>query len=124
MQEVYPISHNTIYPYIGRRVSAVTHDGRHFIGTIKGIVDGKLMVEDCTFDSKPLSMSSVRNGKSSKQQMRSMHQARLSSYGYGGGYGGYGGGCGGFGCDGFGGGGFFFSFAILASLFILPFFCI
>ncbi|MNG08783.1 hypothetical protein D3C84_921650 [compost metagenome] len=121
MQEVYPISHNTVYPYIGRRVSAVTYDGKHFIGTIKGVVDGKLMLEDCTFDSKPLSMSSVRNGKYSPQQTRSMHKARLSSYydGYGGGYGGYDGGCG-----GFGGGGFFFPFAILASLFILPFFCI
>ncbi|WP_317971697.1 hypothetical protein [Paenibacillus sp. CCS19] len=121
MQEVYPISQHTVYPYIGRRVSAVTHDGRHFIGTIKGVVDGKLMVEDCTFDSKPFTMSSVQNGKSSKQQMRSMHQARLSSYygSYGGGYGGYGGGCG-----GFGGGCSFFPFAILASLFILPFFCI
>ncbi|MBD3919075.1 hypothetical protein H8B09_09940 [Paenibacillus sp. PR3] len=112
MQEVYPIAHNTVYPYIGRRVSAVTNDGRHFIGTIKGVADGKLMLEDCTLDSKPLSMSSAH----SKKQMRSMHQARLSSYydGYGGGYGGCGGGC----------GDFFFPFAILASLFILPFFCI
>ncbi|MWC30508.1 hypothetical protein [Paenibacillus sp. MMS18-CY102] len=114
MQEVYSISHNTLYPYIGRRVSAVTHDGRHVIGTLKGVGDGKLMLEDCTFDSKPLSISSVRNGNQSKEQTRSMHKARLSSCydGYGGGYGG--------GC----GGGFFFPFVFIASLFILPFFCI
>ncbi|PWW02748.1 hypothetical protein DFQ01_10823 [Paenibacillus cellulosilyticus] len=114
MQEVYPISHHTVYPYIGRRVSAVTQDGRHFIGTIKGVADGKLMLEDCTLDSKPLLMSSVH----SKKQTRTMHKARLSGYydGYGGGYGG--------GCGGFDGGCFFFPFAILASLFILPFFCI
>ncbi|EFM12297.1 conserved hypothetical protein [Paenibacillus curdlanolyticus YK9] len=108
MQEVYPISHNTVYPYIGRRVSAVTHDGRHVIGTIKGVADGQLILEDCTLDNKPVSMSSTK-------QTRSMHKARLSSY-YDG-YGGYGGGCGG--C-----GGFFFPFALIASLFILPFFCI
>ncbi|WP_127529292.1 LSm family protein [Paenibacillus kobensis] len=115
MQEVFPISHHTVYPYIGRRVSGVTYDGRHFIGTIKGVGDGRLMLEDCTFDSMPITISSAQNGKDSKKQIRSMHQARLSSYydGYGGGYGGWGGGC-----------GFFFPFAILASLFILPFFCI
>ena len=128
MEEVYPICHNTVYPYIGRRVSAVTHDGRHFIGTIKGVEDGKLMLEDCTFDKKPLSLSSVRNGKHSKKQTRSKHKARLSGYydGYGGGYDGYGGGYGGYGggCGGFGGGCFFFPFAIIASLFILPFFFI
>ncbi|WP_435171833.1 hypothetical protein [Paenibacillus glycanilyticus] len=123
MQEIYPISHHTVYPYIGRRVSAVTHDGRHFIGTIKGVEDGKLVVEDCIFDRKPLTLSSVRNGKPSKKQTRSKHKARLSNYGYGydgygGGYGGYGGGC------GFGGDCYFFPFAILASLFILPFFFI
>jgi hypothetical protein len=109
MQEVYPISHHTVNPYIGRRVSAVTQDGKHIIGTIKGVADGKLMLEDCTFDNRPIVMNSAQ----SRQQTRSMHQARLSSY-YDG-YGGYYGGC---------GGEFFFSFAILASLFILPFFCI
>ncbi|GGG70317.1 hypothetical protein [Paenibacillus radicis (ex Gao et al. 2016)] len=132
MQEVYPVSHKTIYPYIGRRVSAVTHDGRHFIGTITGIKDGKLMVENCTFDKKPLTLSSVRNGKHSAKQTRSQHKARLSGYdsygggydGYGGGYNGCGGGYGGGYGGGFGGGGFFFPLAIIASLFILPFFCI
>lgn len=135
MQEVYPVCHKTVYPYIGRRVSAVTNDGRHFIGTIKGVKDGKLMFEDCTFDRELLSLSSVRNGKNSTKktrstkQIRSQHKAKLSSYydgyGYGGGYGGgydsygYGGGCG-----GFGGGCFFFPFAFIASLFILPFFFI
>jgi len=85
------------------------------------------MLEDCIFDRKPLSMSSVRNRKYSKKQTRAMHQARLSSYydGYGGGYDGYGGGYDGYGgYGGFRGGGFFFPFAIIASLFILPFFCI
>ncbi|WP_042161465.1 hypothetical protein [Paenibacillus gorillae] len=136
MQEVYPVSQKTVYPYIGRKVSAVTHDGRHFIGTITGVKDGKLMVEDCTFDKKPLTLSSVRNGKSSAKQTRSQHKARISGYydsyssgynSYGGGYNGYGGGNGGGyggGCGGFGGGCFFFPFAIIASLFILPFFCI
>ncbi|NIK71897.1 hypothetical protein [Paenibacillus sp. BK720] len=125
MQEVYPVSYKTIHPYIGRRVSAVTHDGRHFIGTIKGVKNGKLIVEDCTFDRKPLSLSSVRNGKHSKKQTRSKHKARLSGYydGYGYGYDGYGGGYGG-GCGGFGGDCFFFPFAFIASLFILPFFFI
>ncbi|GFN32291.1 hypothetical protein [Paenibacillus xylaniclasticus] len=116
MQEVYPISHQTVYPYIGRRVSAVTYDGRHFIGTIKAVDDGKLMLSDCWVDNKPLSFASAQSEKVSTKQIRSMHTARLSSY-YGG-YGGYGG------WDGYGGGEFFFSFALLASLFILPFFCI
>ncbi|MFF2479685.1 hypothetical protein [Paenibacillus sp. NPDC058071] len=118
MQEIYPVSHRTVYPYIGRRVSAVTHDGRHFIGTIKGVKDGKLMVEGCTFDEKPLYLSSVRNGKHSTKQTRSQHKARLSGY-YGGGCDCFGGGCG-----GFGGGSFFFPLAFIASLFILPFFFI
>ncbi|QAY66546.1 hypothetical protein [Paenibacillus protaetiae] len=122
MQEVYPVCRKTVYPYIGRRVSAFTHDGRHFIGTIKGVRDGKLMFENCVFDKKPLSLSSVRNGKYSTKQARSSHKAKLSGY-YGGGYRGYGGYDGGFG-GGYGGGCFFCSFAIIASLFILPFFFI
>jgi hypothetical protein len=128
MQEVYPVCPKTVYPYIGRRVSAVTYDGSHFIGTIKGVKDGKLMLEDCIFDKKPVTLSSVRKGKQSKKQIRSKHKARLSSYydGYGGGYDGYGGGYGGYGggCGGFGGDCFFFPLAIFASLFILPFFFI
>ncbi|MCM3626167.1 hypothetical protein M3194_02145 [Paenibacillus glycanilyticus] len=128
MQEVYPVSHRTVYPYIGRRVSAVTYDGKHIIGTIKGVKDGQLILEDCTFDKMSVTVSSVRKGKQSRKQTRSKHKARLSSYydgygggydGYGGGYGGHGGGCG-CGC----GGSFFFPFAIFASLFILPFFFI
>src|SRR5262245_16707702 len=119
MQELFPICHDTVNPYIGRRVSAVTHDGNHIIGTIKGVVDGKLVLEDCMIDRKPVQVSALRSGEHSKKQTRSNHKARISGYydGYGGdfdGYGGgYGGGCGG-GCGGFGGGCFFFPFAIFA----------
>lgn len=125
MQEIYPVCRRTVYPYIGRRVSAVTHDGRHFIGTITGVRDGKLMLENCTIDRKSASLSSVRNGKQSTKQTRANHKAKLSGYygrgyrGYRGGYGGYGGGYG-----GFGGGCFFCPLAAIASLFILPFFFI
>lgn len=111
MQQIYPVCHETIYPLIGRKVCAVTHDGTRYYGTVSEVNGGRLLLTDCTIGDGTLALASAKT-EGKRKKMHQEKKAKLSGF-----YGGYG-------YPGYGYGAYWLPFALLASLFLLPFFFI
>lgn len=110
MQQINPICHETINPLIGRRICAVTHDGKRYYGTISDVRDGRVLMSDCTIGDEALALASIKTGVD-KKKTEHKKKAKLSGL-----YGGYGYGY------GYGYGSYWLPFALIATLFLLPFF--
>ncbi len=109
MQPIHPICHETISPLVGRRVCAITVDGTHYYGTVGEVRDGRCYLTDCNVGKGALSLSALKTS-GSKKKTASTKKAKLSGL-----YGGYG-------YDGYGYGSYWLDFALIATLFLLPFF--
>jgi hypothetical protein len=104
MQQIYPLSHQTIYPLIGKKICAVTHDGTHYYGKVSEVVGGRVLLTDCTTDDGALNRSAAAVSKTKKNTKVSGY---YDPYGYGYGYEAY-----------------WLDLALITTLFLLPFFCI
>lgn len=108
MQQISPISSETIAPYVGRPVCVVLQDESCYYGYLGGIQGGQLMLNGGAATATTLSTNAH---KANTQLVKIADKAKTSAYGYG--YGGY----------GFGGG-YGLELATIALLFLLPFFFI
>lgn len=106
MIPISPICEETVRPYFGQPVLAVTHDGIRHYGILRGI-DGQCLYLDG--GGSELSLASVRS-KMGKNWKPTQAQTK-AFYPYGAGF-------------GFGYAAFALSLAALAALFFVPFFFI
>lgn len=110
MQQIHPVCHDTVYPLFGRKICAVTHDGKHYYGTISEVKDGRVLLTECSISDGSLTLAAAKtDGKIKKTFPKK--KAKLSGL-----YGGYGYGY------GYGYGSYWLPFALIATLFLLPFF--
>jgi hypothetical protein len=112
MQQIYPLSHQTIYPLIGKKICAVTHDGTHYYGKVSEVVGGRVLLTDCTIGDGASTHSAANVSKT--KNTNSKKKTKLSGYydyGYGYGY-------------GYGYEAYWLDLALITTLFLLPFFCI
>lgn len=108
MQQIYPVSYETVCPLIGSRVCAVTCDGIHYYGTVSEVTGGRMLLTDCTIGEGPLTLSAVKTeGKIKKTN----HKSKAKVTAFYGGYGGY-----------YGYGAYWLDLALITTLFLLPFF--
>jgi hypothetical protein len=99
MIPIYPITEPICRQYIGRPVCAVLHDGTHYIGMLEEIRDGQLVING--YIPGPEIAEIYSKGK---KKHRKSPKAQTSFF------------------PGFGFNRFFFPFAALSLLFLLPFF--
>ncbi|TFE19348.1 hypothetical protein [Cohnella luojiensis] len=111
MQQISPVCHDTVFPLLGRKVCAVTQDGKHYYGTISDVRDGRVLLTGCTIGDGPLTLAAAKNENKIKKP-NPKKKAKLS--GLYDGYGGY----------GYGYGSYWFPFAFITSLFLLTLFFI
>lgn len=111
MHQIYPVCHETVYPCIGKRVCAVTLDGTHYYGTVAEVRDGRVLLTDCAFGEGAVTLAAGKTA-GGRKKMNAKKKAKLSGF-----YGGYG-------YGGYGYGSYWLSLALIASLFLLPFFFI
>jgi hypothetical protein len=108
VEPIYPINYDTIFPFIGEKVCAVTRDGTHYFGTVGDIRDGRVLLTECSIGNQTLALAEAKTeGKIKKTHAKK--KAKVSGF-----YGGY----------GFGFGSFWLDLALISLLFFLPFFLI
>jgi hypothetical protein len=107
MEQIYPVSKETIQPYIGKPVCVVLQDETYYQGYICGIENGKLILSEQLDGAGTL--SSKRKKKRAKSKLRQHAKADTSAfYPYGPAY-------------GYGYGRLGFDLALIALLFTIPF---
>ncbi len=60
MQQIYPVCYETVFPLIGKKVCAVTNDGRHYYGTVSDVRDGRVLLTDCTIGDGTLTLAAAK----------------------------------------------------------------
>jgi hypothetical protein len=108
VQQIYPVNYDTVFPFIGEKVCAVTLDGTHYYGTVGDISDGRILLTECMIGNQTLALASVKTAGKIKKKVPK-REAKVSGF-----YGGY----------GFGFGSFWLDLALISLLFFLPFFLI
>lgn len=69
MQPIAPLTPEGCRPYIGKPVCAVLHDGSEVIGYLHGIEDNRLLIRIAP-DSEPVANTARANVKSHKKNKR------------------------------------------------------
>lgn len=100
MIPISPVTAETCAPFIGKPVCAVTVDGRHHYGILRGIGDGNLYLDGV---GDGLSLASVRGKRRKDTKPDKAHTKAFFGFGFG---------------------AFAISLALLASLFFIPWFFI
>jgi hypothetical protein len=106
MQQIYPLSHQTIYPLIGKKICAVTHDGTHYYGKVSEVVGGRVLLTDCMTGDGALAATISKTIKTNSKKNTKL-SGYYDPYGYGYGYEAY-----------------WLDLALITTLFLIPFFCI
>ncbi len=113
MERIYPITESSCLSHIGRPICAVLQDGTRYYGVLEQVKDGQIILNGYLVGGGTAGISSRPNALSKKKGKR---KAKTSAFYPGiGGFGGFGG------LGGFGFSRFFFPFATLSFLFLLPF---
>jgi hypothetical protein len=108
VQQIYPVNNDSIFPFIGEKVCAVTQDGTHYYGTVSDVRDGRVLLTECMIGNQTLALAAVKAERKIKKT-NPKKKAKLSGF-----YGGY----------GFGFESFWLDLALISLLFFLPFFLI
>lgn len=109
MQQIHPVCHDTVNHLIGRKVCAVTQDGRHYYGTVSEVIDGRVLLTDCSIGEGALTLAAAKTVGTSKKPSTKKKAKVSGLWGYGYGY-------------GYGYGSYWLPLALITTLFLLPFF--